>query len=141
MRISIALCVILVQCGQPAILSLPDPYQETDAGKTGPVTVSFEKDSWEYFLQHLPVVDSVIVDYRGRLVDDQDKQAGVIPFDVGKKICNNAPMPSSGYGQNIYSNKTVYQRLLFISRADSYTLSMISARGKDRYQRATRWFL
>lgn len=44
----------------------------------------YAKDSWQYFLKHLPVVDSPVLDYRGRPVDYQEKQAGVIPFDVGK---------------------------------------------------------
>ncbi len=83
--ISIALCTCLLQCGQPSILSMPNASLEMDAGNSDPVPEIFEKDSWEYFLQHLPVVDSVVVDYRGRPVDDQHKQAGVIPFDVGKK--------------------------------------------------------
>lgn len=83
--ISLALSTCLVQCGQPSVLLMPNTPLEMKVGKTDPVQVGFEKDSWEYFLQHLPVVDSVVVDYRGRPVVDQDKQAGVIPFDVGKK--------------------------------------------------------
>ena len=43
----------------------------------------FEEGSWQYFLQHLPVVDSPVIDYTGKEVRQQSKSAGVIPFDVG----------------------------------------------------------
>jgi len=44
----------------------------------------FEKGSWQYFLQHLPVVDSPVVDYTGKKVLNQSKSLGVIPYDVGR---------------------------------------------------------
>lgn len=43
----------------------------------------FEKDSWPWFLQHLQVVDSPILDYKGRPISYQEKHVGIIPFDVG----------------------------------------------------------
>lgn len=46
--------------------------------------IQFDEKSWAYFLQHLPVIDSPVVDYRGREVRDQYKSAGIIPYDVGK---------------------------------------------------------
>ena len=45
----------------------------------------FEEGSWQFFLRHLPVVDSPVLDYRGREVDDQYKHVGVIPYDVGTR--------------------------------------------------------
>ena len=44
----------------------------------------YDKNSWQYFLQNLRVVDSPILDYRGKPIAFQEKNAGVIPFDVGK---------------------------------------------------------
>ena len=39
--------------------------------------------SWIYFLQHLLVVNHPILDYRGKPVSNQNKNGGVIPYDVG----------------------------------------------------------
>jgi hypothetical protein len=44
----------------------------------------FDVNSWQYFLQHLDVVDSPVVDYRGKPIGYQEKSAGIIPYDVGK---------------------------------------------------------
>ncbi len=82
--ITLALSSLLLQCGQPAVLSFNAPLLSNEVASS-PLHKSFEKNSWEYFLQHLPVVDSIIVDYRGKPVGDQYKQAGIIPYDVGKK--------------------------------------------------------
>ena len=40
--------------------------------------------SWQYFLQHLPIVDQPITDYKGKPVNYQQKHVGIIPYDVGK---------------------------------------------------------
>src|SRR5215218_4144092 len=48
-------------------------------------SVKFEEGSWADFLQHLPVEEGPILDYRGLPVGDQEKHIGIIPYDVGKR--------------------------------------------------------
>ncbi|MEO8109167.1 MAG: DUF4846 domain-containing protein [Ginsengibacter sp.] len=43
----------------------------------------FDEQSWQYFLQHLPVKKGAIVDYKGNAVANQMKQDGIIQYDVG----------------------------------------------------------
>ncbi len=44
----------------------------------------FDDQSWQYFLQHLPVKKGIVVDYTGNAVANQMKQDGIIQYDVGK---------------------------------------------------------
>jgi hypothetical protein len=48
-------------------------------------TVFPAANSWPYFLQHLQVTSQPVVDYRGRIVPDAKKAAGILSFDVGKQ--------------------------------------------------------
>lgn len=56
-------------------------------GSPGPAlsAVKFDQHSWPYFLQHLPVIDSPIVNYYGQAVKEQYKHTGIIPYDVGTR--------------------------------------------------------
>lgn len=43
----------------------------------------YDSNTWQYFLQHLPVIDKPIVDYKGNAIAYQQKHFGIIPYDVG----------------------------------------------------------
>jgi len=75
------LLLLILGCNNPTPV---DAYTTQPGAKPSFTTREFEKDSWQYFLQHLPVVDSPVVDYTGKKVRQQFKSAGVIPYDVGK---------------------------------------------------------
>lgn len=47
------------------------------------IAVDFSRDSWQYFLQHLPLKIAPILDYTGTPVLDQGKHVAIINYDVG----------------------------------------------------------
>ncbi len=50
-----------------------------------PIQTKYTKDSWEYFLQHLPLVKEPILNYKGEPVADQSKHVAIVKYDVGKR--------------------------------------------------------
>jgi len=44
-----------------------------------------DKKSWLYFLQHLPIIDGPILNYKGNPVPYQQKHTAIINYDVGTK--------------------------------------------------------
>jgi hypothetical protein len=74
-----ALLLGCVNTPSPSIQLVPDQPAAVNAGFHNP-----DEKSWSYFLQHLPIVDSPVLDYRGKPVPYQDKHIGVIPYDIGK---------------------------------------------------------
>lgn len=56
----------------------------TPSGRSIEHTTVNDEKSWSYFLQHLPIISGKVLNYKGQPVDDQEKQVGIIPFDVGR---------------------------------------------------------
>jgi hypothetical protein len=74
------LVILIISCGSAA------SYHESEKKNEAIREASTNPEGgWAYFLQHLPVEQGKVLDYSGRPVDDQDKQVGIIPYDVGKR--------------------------------------------------------
>jgi len=78
-------CLFLIAACGTGGSGAPSSVNRVHHSAKEPVTRQFPENSWQYFLQHLPVVDSPVRDYRGKQVRDQYKNAGVVPYDVGTK--------------------------------------------------------
>ena len=74
------LVILIISCGSAASYHLPE--KESEVFLESPASL---EGSWAHFLQHLPVKEGRVLDYTGTPVDDQDKQVGIIPYDVGKR--------------------------------------------------------
>ena len=74
------LVILIISCGSAVSYHLSE--KEIEPSLKSPATT---EGSWKHFLQHLPVQEGKVLDYSGRPVEDQDKQLGIIPYDVGKR--------------------------------------------------------
>ena len=45
--------------------------------------VIFPGNSWQHFLQHLPMLDAPVRDYTGNIISNQEKHFAIINYDVG----------------------------------------------------------
>jgi hypothetical protein len=75
-RLFPCLLLVAIACGNSHL----KPENEA-APEVRDVILAGEK--WTDFLRQLPVVDSPVLDYRGKPVSYQGKAVGIIPYDVG----------------------------------------------------------
>ena len=86
MKTSIPLLIFVLGCSN-APVSFQKISHSKNPVRSSHSTIEVKKTtegSWANFLQNLPVVDSPVMDFRGKKLRNQDKHAGVIPFDIGK---------------------------------------------------------
>jgi len=82
-RIPVLLAIVFLQPGR-----LPHSFNTYDHPREGHIKISSLsplRDTWPWFLQHLEVKELPVVDYKGRIVPDHQKAAGILSFDVGNK--------------------------------------------------------
>jgi hypothetical protein len=74
------LLLIFLSCGNASVSNVQQLNAST---KIVHDTLKYDANSWQYFLQHLSILDQPIIDYRGKQISYQQKHVGIIPYDVG----------------------------------------------------------
>jgi hypothetical protein len=58
-------------------------YKKTNSHLQPVRPLSYPRDSWPWFLQHLPTENKPILDFRGNLIGNQEKHFAILTYDVG----------------------------------------------------------
>lgn len=89
MRLLPLLLLVLPDCGSRDAAPVPTaaaiPAAPPVAGTVRITPRAFPPDSWEYFLQHLPLKEGPVVDYTGHPVRNQLKAYRLVDYDVGSR--------------------------------------------------------
>jgi hypothetical protein len=76
------LILFFFSCGNTSVCQFQS-FNAQSSQIVSDTSKNYDTNSWQYFLQHLAIVDKPIVDYKGRTINYQEKHVGIIPFDVG----------------------------------------------------------
>jgi hypothetical protein len=119
MRLLFLLAIVCIACkekltalGSPPITTIPVLKRKTIS----------DKNSWEYFLQHLPEKEGPVVDYKGNPVPDQQKSAAIIDYDIGNRDlqqCADALMRIRA--EYLFSRKQYADIRFHFTNGDGYT--------------------
>jgi hypothetical protein len=77
--------LVILSCLNPTSSLSINSNSAINENQTQPRHESYNNDSWEYFLQHLPEKDGEVIDYRGKRVRDGNKAIGIIDYDIGTR--------------------------------------------------------
>jgi hypothetical protein len=76
------LLILAFSCNE---LSPSEPSDQTINAQNISVTdtVNYPPNSWQYFLQHLPIKKGAIIDYKGNKISNQAKHFAIVDYDIG----------------------------------------------------------